>query len=381
MEVLDMRGRSISTTRLAVAAVAALWLAFGSLTAQGPRSKGAIPRTPDGRPDLQGIYDVSTMTPVERAPEFGDRLVITDKEAAVLEEYEQQRKARSEAASDPNRSAPPVGGEKGYLGTAPKSLNEQLFAGGGGTVGGYNNFWLAMGERLLTIDGKKRTSIVVDPPDGRVPAMKPAAKQRNAELLARTVSPDANEASVATGPASAFDDPELRPLAERCLLGFGSTSGPPTLPNYFYNNLKQIVQTPNTIILHNEMVHDARIVRIGGQHPPAHIRKWMGDSIGRWEGDTLVIETTNFTNKTQFRGSGENLKVIERISRLDDKTLLYRFTVEDPDTWEKPWSGEYPWVLSSEKLYEYACHESNYSLAGILKGARVQEAEAAGKQR
>ena len=129
------------------------------------------------------------------------------------------------------------------------------------------------------------------------------------------------------------------------------------------------------------MVHDARVIRMDGQHPPAHVRRWMGDSIGRWEGDTLVIETTNFNDKTQFRGSSENLKVTERISRLDGNTLLYRFTVEDPATWDRPWSGEYPWVLSNEKLYEYACHESNYSLAGILKGARVQEAEAAGKQR
>jgi hypothetical protein len=366
---------------LAAVALAALWLASGSLAAQSAKGKpGTMPRTPDGRPDFQGIYDVSTMTPVERGSEFGNRLIITDEEAAKLEGYEQQRKAKSEEASDPNRSAPPVGGEKGYLGAAPKSLNEQLFAGGGGTVGGYNNFWLAMGERLLTIDGKKRSSIVVDPEDGKVPAMKPEARKRNAALLARTVAPDANEASAAAGPASAYDDPELRPLAERCLLGFGSTSGPPTLPNYFYNNLKQIVQTPKTIVLHNEMVHDARVVRMGGQHPPKHIRRWMGDSIGRWEGDTLVIETTNFTNKTQFRGSGENLKVTERISRLDDKTLLYRFTVEDPDTWDRPWSGEYPWVASNENLYEYACHESNYSLSGILKGARLQDAEAAAKK-
>jgi hypothetical protein len=361
--------------------MAAMWLASGPLAAQSPARKGAAPRTPDGRPDLQGIYDVSTMTPVERAPEFGDRLVISDEEAAVLERYEQERKARSEAASDPNRAAPPVGGEKGYLGAAPKSLNEQLFAGGGGTVGGYNNFWLAMGERLLTIDGKKRSSIIVDPENGRVPEMKPDAKQRNAALLARTVSPDANEATAAAGPSSAYDDPELRPLAERCLLGFGSTSGPPSLPNYFYNNLKQIVQTPDTIIIHNEMVHDARVVRMGGKHPPAHIRKWMGDSIGRWEGDTLVIETTNFTDKTRFRGATENMKVTERISRLDANTLLYRFTVEDPATWDRPWSGEYPWVATNEKLYEYACHEANYALGGILRGARLLEAEAAGKQR
>ena len=148
------------------------------------------------------------------------------------------------------------------------------------------------------------------------------------------MSPDATEGAAA-GPPGAFDGPEARPLAERCLLGFGSTSGPPTLPNYFYNNLKQIVQTRDTVMILNEMVHDARIIRIGGTHLPAHIRKWMGDSVGRWEGDTLVVETTNFTNKTQFRGSGENLKVIERFTRADGNTLLYRFTVEDPSTWDR----------------------------------------------
>jgi len=380
-----MRGRSISTTRLAVAAVAALWLAFGSLAAQGPSSKGAIPRTPDGRPDFQGIYDVSTMTPVERAPEFGDRLVITDKEAVVLEEYEQQRKARSEAASDPNRSAPPVGGEKGYLGTAPKSLNEQLFAGGGGTVGGYNNFWLAMGERLLTIDGKKRTSIVVDPPDGKVPAMKPAAKQRNAALLARTVSPDANEASVAAAPASAFDDPELRPLAERCLLGFGSTSGPPTLPNYFYNNLKQIVQTPTHILIQVEMVHDARIIRMNQPHLPSNIRKWLGDSIGRWEGDTLVVETTNFTGKAGMlisgipggvrgpRPSTVNMRTTERFTRVAEDRIDYEMTIEDPEVQTDKWTISYPLFRDPEyRFYEYACHEDNTAVRNFIVTSRYE---------
>ena len=147
---------------------------------------------------------------------------------------------------------------------------------------------------------------------------------------------------------SAFDGPEVRPLAERCLLGFGSTSGPPSLPNYFYNNMKQIVQTGDTVMILNEMVHDARIIRIGGNICPQTIRRWMGDSIGRWEGDTLVVDTTNFTGKTQFRGSSENLHVIERFTRTDAKTLFYRFTVEDPATWDRPWTGEYPWVATDE---------------------------------
>jgi hypothetical protein len=127
----------------------------------------------------------------------------------------------------------------------------------------------------------------------------------------------------------------------------------------------------------NEMVHDARIIRIGGAHPPAHIKKWMGDSVGRWDGDTLIVETTNFTGKTQFRGSGENLRVVERFTRTADGNLLYRFTVEDETTWDRPWTGEYPWVASTEPMYEYACHEGNYALSGVLKGARLLEAEAA----
>jgi hypothetical protein len=168
-------------------------------------------------------------------------------------------------------------------------------------------------------------------------------------------------------------------IAERCILGFGSTSGPPTLPNYFYNNLKQIVQTPDTIVILNEMVHDARIIRMNAEHLPPTIRRWMGDSVGRWEGDTLVVDTTNFTSKTQFQGASENLHVIERFKRVDASTLLYQFTVEDPTTWDRPWTGEYPWVATSEPLYEYACHEGNYSLEGILRGARLAERETAAK--
>jgi len=166
---------------------------------------------------------------------------------------------------------------------------------------------------------------------------------------------------------------ELRPLGERCILGFGSTSGPPTLPNYFYNNYKQIVQTPDHVMILVEMVHDVRIIPLNKPHAPAAVRKWMGDSVGRWDGDTLVVETTNFTNKTRFRGSSENVKVTERFTRTDDGTILYRFTVDDPSTWVTPWTGEYPWVATTERIYEYACHEGNYALQNILRGARAQE--------
>jgi hypothetical protein len=147
------------------------------------------------------------------------------------------------------------------------------------------------------------------------------------------------------------------------------------LPDYFYNNLHQIVQTKDTVLILSEMVHDARIVRMNAQHLPKTIRRWMGDSVGHWEGDTLVVDTTNFTDKTRFRGSTEDLHVIERFSRVDGRTLLYRFTIEDPATWVTPWTGEYAWPATDQSIYEYACHEANYALGDILRGARTREAE------
>jgi hypothetical protein len=365
-----MRERRLTRWGAVAFGVAAIGLA-GTLAAQAPTSRGTIPRTPDGHPDLQGTYNVATITPLDRPAEFGNRMNLTREEAAALEHAEAARDQKLDAptSSADQRSAPPVGGD-------PRNPNatylERLFEAGGGSVGGYNNFWLAPGSNVVTVNGEKRSSIIIEPPDGRVPPMKPDAARRNAEYLRRAVSPDASE-SAALGPASAYDNPESRPLAERCLLGFGSTSGPPTLPNYFYNNLKQIVQTKDHVMILVEMVHDARIIRMNQPHLPPTIRKWMGDSVGHWEKDTLVVETTNFTDKTQFRGSGENLKVTERITRTDPKTLLYRFTVEDPSTWDRPWTGEYNWASTDEQIYEYACHEGNYALENILRGARVTE--------
>ena len=192
------------------------------------------------------------------------------------------------------------------------------------------------------------------------------------EYLRQAASPDASE-SAAAGPAGAFDNPEARPLAERCLLGFGSTSGPPTLPNYFYNNLKQIVQTKDTVMILVEMVHDARIIRMNQPHVPASIRKWMGDSVGHWEGDTLVVETTNFTSKTQFRGSSENLKspsasrapIRRRSSTASPSKIPRRGIVRGPaSTTGRP---------TDDQIYEYACHEGNYALENMLRGARSSE--------
>jgi len=385
-----MSARLPLTVVFAAALAAVIGSASGPLTAQArPAAKAQAPaaaaarkpatpaRAADGHPDFTGTYDVATMTPLER-PSGVTKLVLTKQEADAMEQYEAQRQVKNDAPLDPNRGAPPVGGES----TTPKSYLEFLERAGGGVVGGYNHFWLAEGDKVITVNGEKRSSIVVDPPDGKVPTMKAEARARNTAYLRAAVAPGAGESAAASaGPPGQFDDPERRPLAERCLLGFGSTSGPPALPNYFYNNLKKIVQTPTRIMILNEMVHDARVVRMGGEHLPPTIRKWMGDSVGHWDGDTLVIDTTNFTAKTQFQGSGDQLHVVERISRMADDALLYRFTIEDPTTWDRPWTGEYPWRRTDEVLYEYACHEGNYALGSMLRGARLKEAEdAAGKK-
>ena len=320
-----------------------------------------IPRTPSGRPDLSGTYDIATLTPLQRPERFGDTLSLSEEEAAAIARQEFDRNAQRNQASDPNREAPPVGGD-GSPGAA-------------GNVGGYNTFWIDRGAGAFQIDGEWRTSIITDPPNGRQPARTEAARARAAEraAFARPNSGTAwwmiENGLDAPGP---YDDPEIRPLAERCLLGFGSTAGPPMLP-VLYNNLKRIIQTDDYVMILVEMVHDARIVRMNQEHAPPGIRNWLGDSVGHWEGDTLVIDTTNFNDTPALRGATRDLHVVERFTRLDADTLLYQFTVEDPNVWTAPWSGEYVWPASDTRVYEYACHEANYSFQGILGGARILE--------
>jgi hypothetical protein len=345
-------------------------------------AKSDPPRMPDGHPDLQGTYDLATMTPLERWP--GDPPFLTKERAEALQRAEAERRAKSAGGDEslsPDRPPPPVGGDT----STPKSFFEALEKRGGGAVGGYDRFWLNQGSAYTVVGGQIRTSIVVDPPDGRLPLENEVARKRLATARASPSSTfeerqGGTRQAGTSGLPGAFDNPEQRPLSERCLLGFGSTSGPPALPDYFYNDLHQIVQTSDSVMILTEMVHDARIVRMNAQHLPKSIRRWMGDSVGHWEGDTLVVDTTNFNDKTHFSGSTENLHVIERFTRIDDKTLLYRFTVEDPDTWDRPWTGEYIWPATDKPMYEYACHEGNYALAGILRGARRQEAEEAAAQ-
>jgi hypothetical protein len=360
-----MNRRTLTLTAgMLAAALAAAWL-LPPVSAQAPRGVArpwVLPRTPDGKPDLQGTWSNATLTPLERPA--GQDLILTDEQAAAIENRTRVVAEFRDQPSDPNRPAPAKGGEERQLPPGEPTFIERISAAAGGRVGGYNGFWLDPGERVAVVDGKPRSSLVIDPPDGRVPALTADARKRMAERLA------------ANKRFGEFDHPELRGLAERCLLSFGSNAGPPMLPNYFYNNNYQIVQTTDHVMIMTEMVHDVRIIRIGGQHAPPTVRQWLGDSIGRWEGDTLVVETTNFHPLQAYRGASENLKVIERFTRTGPDAILYRFTIEDPTTFTAPWTGELPFNRIDEMIFEYACHEGNYALANILSGERAMERRA-----
>jgi hypothetical protein len=354
-----------------IGVVGALIVAGSVVAAQKPAVKPAgIPRLADGRPDLQGNWTNATITPLER---LGANLPLVLTEEAARDEERKTRAALEfrEQDSDPNRPAPPVGGEQRKSPNAEPTYLERVWQGGAGVVGGYNSFWIAPGEHVLRVDGQPRSSILIDPPNGRVPGVTNEAKA----VMAKA-------AAVRKSQGSEFDHPELRPNAERCLTSFGRNAGPPMLPNYFYNNNYTIVQTRDHVMIMTEMVHDVRIIRLGVTgHPPPHIRFWMGDSIGRWEGDTLVIETTNIHPLqlaqsgllTPYRGVSENLKVIERLTRTGPDTLLYRFTMEDPSTFTAPVTGELPFNRIDEMIHEYACHEGNYAMTNILAGERAKE--------
>ncbi len=347
--------------RMLTALSGAVLLALAVVPAAAVAEEADFPRTPSGRPDLTGDYDVGTLTPLVRPQAFGDNLYLTREEADRIAEQERERMQAEAQESDPDREAPPAGGD-GSPGAA-------------GNVGGYNAFWIDRGTEAFEVDGRFRTSIIIDPPNGRHPPLTDAARERFARFRG-FFRPNTGEAwwLEREGPGP-YDDPELRPLAERCLLGFSSTAGPPMLPA-LYNNLKRIVQTEDHVMILVEMVHDARIVRIGGEHVPESERRWTGDSIGRWEGDTLVIDTTNFTDRPALRSATRDLHVVERFTPMGADALKYEFTVEDPDVWSAPWSGEYTWPRSDAIVYEYACHEGNYALGNIMRGARLLEQDA-----
>jgi hypothetical protein len=333
-----------------------LWsiLSAAQLT-QNPGQGYKPPRTADGHPDLNGTYDIATITPLVRQGPV--QRALTDEQAAKMEAQIVKERKDGDAPLSPDRPAPPKGNG---------DQDER-------NVSGDNSFWRDPGWKVNVVNGEKRSSIIVDPLDGYLPPMTPEGMKRAASLRFLTIW----HASTIRDPGfdpkpGAYDDPERRPPAERCLLGLGSTSGPPALP-VAYNNLHQIVQTPQAIMILTEMVHDVRTVRMNAQHLPKNIRPWLGDSVGHWEGDTLVVDTTNFNDKTWFYGPSENRRVVERFTRTGPKTLLYQFTMDNPATWTKPWSGEYTWPATDSHIYEYACHEGNYSMTNILKGARERE--------
>ena len=331
-------------------AAPALLLAAGAAPAAG---QDAAPRTPWGAPDLQGVWDFRTITPLERPEALGDREFLTEEEAAGLEQEVIDRDARLL-----NRPAETV--------TAGGSVDRRA----DGSPGFYNNFWLDGGTRTI---GTRRTSLVIDPPNGRLPALTPSGERRAAETRAYRRA----------HPADSWLDLDA---GDRCLLGLNA--GPPIVPAAYNQNL-QVFQTPDHVMLLTEMVHTVRFVPLDGRpRLAADIRQWSGDARGHWEGDTLVVETTNFvpdrwwtsTNPMGALGSSENLRLVERLTRIDADTLEYEFTVHDPETWSRPWTASIPMRRNDQPLFEYACHEGNYSLPNMLAGERAAERAAAEQQ-
>jgi len=328
-------------------------------------AEAADARTSSGRPDLTGNYDTATLTPLSRPAAFGDNLYLTQEEADKIAETERTVIESRSQNSDPDREAPPEGGDGS--------------TGASGNVGGYNTFWIDRGTDAFTVDGKFRTSIIVDPKNGRMPEMTETARAARAKRFAGfRRSNDGTAYWIDQEGPGPYDNMEQRGNAERCLLGFSGAT--PSFPS-LYNNYKTIVQTEDYVMILIEMVHDARIVRMKTEgrtvaHPPAFIQRWLGDSIGWWEGDTLVVDTTNFNPKGGTRGASENLHVVERFTRQEDGNVLYRFTMEDDTVWTAPWTGEYIWKASEKRVHEYACHEGNYALGNIMRGARLLEEEA-----
>ena len=301
------------------------------------------PRMADGTPDMQGIWTNASVTALER-PSHLSTLVIS---RAQAESWERGALAGSKAdaqPTDPDNPALPRGSADG--------------------VGGYNRFWIDFGTKVAEIDGELRSAWIVEPAGGRLPwSSSGGTKSRQAVGRAYTTA----------------DNPEVRSPGERCIIGYGGSGGPPMM-NVLYNNNHQIVQTPGTVAILVEMAHNARLIRIDGQHRPQAMRAWLGDSVGRWEGDTLVVDTVNFhpgaSMRTGLRNRfylSPNAKVEERFTRVSDGEIFYQFTVDDLEIYTQPWRAEMVLRQTEGPIFEYACHEANYSMFGILAGARIRE--------
>jgi len=320
--------RWMMVLRILIRAIITGVLSFPALYAQSAAAKPwSAPHAADGHPDLQGLWTNNTLTPLERPKQLAGKPFFTEQEAR---DFEKQTIEQREAAPD----------------VAADSVADPVV-------------WWERGTKVVST---LRTSLIVDPPDGRIPPLTPEAQKRLAEARAETRRHPA-------------DGPEDRSLQERCILS--ASTGPPTLPAPYNNNI-QIVQTPGVIVLTLEMIHDTRIIAMDGRpHLPPNVRLWLGDSVGHWEGDTLVVDTTNFTDRSRFRGSDENLHLIERFTRTAPDTILYQFTIDDPTAFTKSWTAEIPLHHSDGQMYEFACHEGNVGLAHMLINARVEEKRAA----
>ena len=337
--------RALRFSAAALATIAVVSIAVAVVSSQGQKlrpergSAGApefSARTPWGHPDLQGIWDFRTVTPMERPVELGDKAVLTAKEA---EEFEHRAVASRDADQKRSNTVTARRQVNGTTETEDLSL-------------AYNDFWWDRGTKVV---GTRRTSLIVDPPSGRFPPLTEAGEKRLA-------AEDAVRERLSVGP-------EDRPVGERCILGFNS--GPPMTPNAYNMNV-QLLQTSDYVVVLNEMVHNARIVPLDGR-PHGNIRQWVGDARGRWDGNTLVVETTNFYQSTSLRGSSSNMRLTERFTRVSADMLLYEFTVNDETTWTKAWTAQIPMRKTDVPMYEYACHEGNYGMTGILSGARALE--------
>ena len=319
--------------RTSLSTVAAV-VVIVSLSAVPAVAQSDAPQTAWGQPDLQGVWDFRSITPLQRPERLENQEFLTEEEAAELE---QAAVARDAAAWD----------------------REARRTEAGGNVGAYNNFWMDRGQKAV---GTRRTSLIVDPPNGRMPEQTTAAQQRAG------VRRDYRREHPADGPED-FSN------GVRCILGFNA--GPPFTPSAYNNNM-QLFQTPDHVVVVTEMVHTARIIPLDGSpHLPSNVQQWSGDSRGHWEGETLVVETTNHTDKTRWRGSTPDMRLVERFTRVDAETLLYEFTVTDPTTWTAPWTAAVPLLLNPEPMFEYACHEGNYSMGVMLAGTREEEKAAA----
>jgi hypothetical protein len=312
-------------------------------SAKAKPKSGSVPRTADGHPDFEGVWTNATVTPMQRRSEWANKATLTVEEAAKWEKNQTDDLKAEDGQSD------------GPL----------IAAAGSSGTGGYNALFIDRGSQMARIDGVIHSSLIVDPPDGKMPPLTDQAKKRSAEIMRRFVGN--------------YDSIKQRPYSERCLIGFGSTSGPPMMP-VLYNNNYTIVETRDKVMIAVEMVHDVRIIRMNGTHPPPDVTAWLGDSIGHWDGDTLVVDTTNIRGDNAYMGmASSSMHVVERLKFLDKETILYRATVEDPQTYTKSWTVEFPFRSTPGPMYEYACHEGNYAMPDILGGARRLESEAGKK--